>query len=116
MTAVDIQAQVLGWVLDEIAGQCFGEDYGAAVTFGVVPMQGPAGAQAVPAWLLLITARSPLLGQGPLYHGPVGIGAPAPVEADVRAEVTRGLRALRELAASKLAGSNGRAPATAGRG
>jgi hypothetical protein len=59
--------------------------------------------------MLLLTARSPLLKEGPMYHGPVPVGAPKPDEAEVRAQVADGIRQLRELAASKLAGSNGHA-------
>jgi hypothetical protein len=48
-----------------------------------------------------------VLGEGPLYHGPVPVGSPAPVEAEVRAQVTEGIRLLRELGRSKLATGNG---------
>ena len=112
----DIHAEVLGWVLDQIGKQAFSEDYGAAVSFGAAPLQTPQGQRIVPVWTLLITARNPLLGQGPLFHGPVPIGSPRPVEADVRAAVTEGLRLLRDLAASQLAGSNGKAPAGVAKG
>ena len=112
----DIQAEVLGWALDELDKQRFSEDYAAAVTFAPSPLQTPQGMRLVPAWLLLITARSPLLGEGPLYHGPVGIGAPRPEEKPVRAAVADGVRQLRDLAASKLAAGNGHAKAPLGQG
>jgi hypothetical protein len=106
---------VLGWVLDEVGKQALGQDYGAAVTFAPSPVQTPAGIQVIPAWFLLVTARNPILREGPLYHGPVPMspGAPRPVEAEVRAAVADGLRQLRDLAASKLAGGNGRGPVLA---
>ena len=107
--ATDIQAEVLGWVLDEIDKQRMSEEFAAAVTFGPATAQGPEGSFQVPVWTLMITTRNPLLGQGPLYHGPVSIGSPRPEEKAVRDEVADGLRQLRDLAASKLAGSNGRA-------
>jgi hypothetical protein len=112
----DIHAEVLGWVLDEIGKQALGEDYGVAVQLGGVQVMTPQGPGMVPAWQLLITGRNPLLGEGPLFHGPVPVGGPRPVEAEVRAAATEGLRQLRVLAASKLAGSNGKAPARLARG
>lgn len=107
MAAVDLHAQALAWATDEIGKQCFGEDFGVAVTWGPEPLTEGGRQRLAPGWLLMLTARNPELGQGPLYHGPVGIGLPAPVEAQVRKQVTDGLKALRELAASKLAGANG---------
>lgn len=106
--ATDIGAEVLGWVLDEITRQAFGEEYGAAVTLGAAQVMTPAGPGMVPAWTMLLTARNPLLKEGPLYHGPVPVGGPRPVEAEVRAAAAEGLRQLRDLAASKLAGGNGK--------
>lgn len=108
----DIHAEVLGWVLDEIGRQRMGEEFGAAVTWAPMPAQTPQGVITVPGWLLLITARNPLLGEGPLHHM-ANLGAPRPVEESTRKEVASGLRMLRDLAASKLAGSNGHAPALA---
>lgn len=106
--ATDIQAEVLGWVLDEIGRQAFGEDFGAAVTLGAVQVMTPQGPGMIPAWQMLLTARNPVLKEGPLCHGPVPVGGPRPVEAEVRAAVADGLRKLRDLAASKLAGGNGK--------
>jgi hypothetical protein len=111
----DITAEVTGWVAGEIAKQRFGEDFGYAVSLGLAAVQTPQGVAQVPMWTLLITARNPLLKEGPLYHGPVPIGTPRPEEKNVRAEVTNGLKALRDLAASKLSAGNGRAPAGARR-
>jgi hypothetical protein len=106
MAAQDIKAQVELWVISEIKKQGLGEDFGFAVTWGPAPVQTPQGVVVVPAWHLLLTCRNPLLGEGELYH--MGqLGAPRPKEADVRREVASGVRQLRDLAASKLAGSNG---------
>lgn len=108
MAAQDIRAQAEAWVADEIGKQCFGEDFGWAVTWGPVPVpNGQGGAVIVPAWTAVIVMRNPLLGQGDLFHL-AQLGAPRPKEADVRAQVTDGLRQLRELARSKTAGLNGR--------
>lgn len=113
--ATDIYAEVLGWAKDEIDKQRFGEDFGVAVMLGPAVIASPAGQQQVPMWSLLITARSPLMKEGPMYHGPVPVGVARPAEDVVRGAVTEGLRLLRDLAASKLAGANGKAPAKAGR-
>lgn len=110
MAADDITAQAQAWAADEIARQCLGENYGWSVTWGPVAMpNGQGGAVMVPVWQLLLTCRNPLLGEGDLYHL-AQIGFPRPKEADVRREVAEGLRQLRELASSKIAGGNGRAP------
>jgi hypothetical protein len=112
--ADDIAAEVNAWVAGEIDKQRFGEDYGYAVALGVAMLPTPQGPRQVPMWTLLITARSPLLTEGPMYHGPVPLGVARPAEADVRRQVGDGLKALRDLAASKLASQNGhsKAPAT----
>lgn len=107
----DITAQVTAWAADEISKQALGEEYGFAVTLGVAVMQTPQGPAQLPMWTLLITARNPLLGEGPLYHGPVPVGSPRPEEKDVRAEVTKGLDMLRGLAVAKVSGLNGHAKA-----
>jgi len=107
----DIVAEVSGWVADEIGRQALGEEYAHAVTLGQAAMQAPQGVMPVPQFMLLITTRNPLLGEGPLFHGPVPVGFPRPGEQFVRAQVAEGLRLLRQLASSKLAGGNGKAPA-----
>lgn len=108
MAAKDIRAQVELWVIDEIKKQGLGEEYGFAVTWGPAPVQAPQGVVLVPAWQLLLTCRNPMVGEGELYHL-AQLGAPRPKDADVRREVAGGVRQLRDLAASKIAGSNGHA-------
>jgi len=119
MTAADIHAEVLGWVLDEIRRKSLGDEFGGAVAWAptLVQIPGPGGrpAQAqIPVWHLLLTARNPIPAEGPLHHMGV-LGAARPQEKTVRDEVIKGLRLLRELAASKLAPANGHPPAKAGR-
>ena len=110
MAAQDIRRDVIAWVKDEIGKQCFGEDFGWAVTWGLAPVQTPQGVVMVAAWTAVITFRNPLLGEGELYHL-AQLGAPRPKEADVRREVASGISQLRELAKSKISGANGRAAA-----
>jgi hypothetical protein len=110
VAAEDIGIQVSDWVHDEISKVCFGEDYGWAVTWVPVPVQGPQGMVMIPAWQLVLTCQNPLLGQGDLYHL-AQLGAPRPKRADVQKEVADGVRQLRELAKSKISGANGHAAA-----
>ena len=113
MAAQDIRPQVEIWVLTEIRKLCLGEDYGFAVTWGPQALpNGQGGAVMVPQWMAVITARNPLLGEGELFHL-ANLGAPRPQEAHVRREVAEGIRQLRELAASKIRGSNGHADKSA---
>lgn len=104
---MNIAREAEAWAEDEIGKQRFGEDYAYALTLGQAAVQTPRGPQPVPAWMLLLTARNPIVTEGPLYHGPVPVGSPKPVEAEVRAQIAEGIRLLRQLATSKLAGGNG---------
>jgi hypothetical protein len=108
----NIAREVEAWAEDEIGKQRFGEDYAYAVMLTTAIVQGPEGQQQVPMWALLLTARSPILTEGPMFHGPVPLGAARPAEKDVRAQVAEGIKALRGLARSKLAGQNGHAALT----
>lgn len=109
MAAEDIRAQIEGWVADEVRGKCLADDYGWSVTLLAAPMQTAQGVLVVPVWHLLLTARNPLLGGGPLHHF-VPLPGPRPDENAVRGEVGKGMFMLRDLAAKKLAGTNGKSP------
>ena len=99
MAATDIQAEILGWALDEANKQAFGEDFGVAAAVWPAA-QGPV-------WHVILTCRAPLLGQGPNFHiHPVGTGRPD--EAAVREATGDGLRKLRELGRQQLSAGNGR--------
>jgi hypothetical protein len=105
----DLGAQAKAWALDEAAKHCLTEDFGVDVCWSPQAAQTPQGVQMIPGWVLLITMRNPLLGQPPIYHlAPVGI--PVTGEEQMRAEVGKGIRMLRDLAATQLAGINGGAP------
>ena len=108
MTHIISEAEA--WTEDEIGKQAFGEAFDYAITLQMATVPTPQGPRPVPVWTLFLTGKSPLLAEGPLYHGPVPVGSPKPVEADVRAQVADGIRQLRELARSRLAGSNGHSP------
>lgn len=109
MAAQEIKTEVEDWIADEIGKQCFGEDFGYAVTWGPQPTpNGQGGAVLVAPWMAIITCRNPLLGQPDLYHL-AQLGISRPKETDVRTQVTDGMRQLRELARSKTSGLNGHA-------
>jgi hypothetical protein len=116
MAVTGLTEQVRAWALEEAAKHALGEDYGVDVSWSPQPAQTPQGVQMMPGWLLLITARSPLLGQSIYHMAPIGVTVPD--EAAVRAEVAKGVKALRELAAAQLADRNGgaRAPLIPRRG
>ncbi len=113
--ADDIQAGLLGWASDELDRVRLGEAYGIAITLLAGQARTPQGVATVPVWQLLVTARNPLLTEGPLFHF-VPLPSPRPEEEQVRAAVADGVRQLRNLTARKLAGGNGRAPAGLARG
>ena len=107
-TAQDIRFEVEARVAAEVSNQAFGEAFGWAVTWGPAPVQTPQGTVLVPLWQLVLTCRNPLPGGGELFHM-AQLGMPRPKEADVRREVASGIAQLRDLAKSKLSGSNGHA-------
>jgi hypothetical protein len=104
MGAVDITAQVRAWALAEVEQQCFGDDFGVDAGWDAIPTQ--AGVQV--GYRLVISCRSPLLGQGPLFSLAPML-TPQPTAELVREAVTTLLRNLRELSAAQL-----KAPARAG--
>jgi hypothetical protein len=109
MAAIDAQAEILGWVLDEAGKQCLGQDYRCSVIWVQVPQQGPGGSITVMAgWALLITGQSPLLKPKYLSHT-AELGLTQPDEEDVRRIVREALMALRALRAQLLSAGNGKA-------
>lgn len=107
MTATDIAAEVTAWAVAEVNKQCFGEDYGVAITLQMAPAQVQGGVVMQPMWMLVLTGRSPRLGEGPIF-GMQPVAAARPTEEQVKGAVTSALRQLRDYAASKLAGANGK--------
>ena len=103
MGATDITAKICATAHTAIEAACLGEDYG----FDCAPMpaQTPDGKMTI-VYILTLTKRSPLLGQGPLLTV-TQIQSPDPSAADVEKAVTEGMRALRELSSNMLSGRNG---------
>jgi hypothetical protein len=105
MPAIDIAAKIRATALAAVEAACLGEDFGFDCTLTVAPQ--PSGMIAV--YTLLVTKRSPLLGQGPLMHASQ-IPSADPLPVDVERLVTEGMKALRELSGKMLAGQNGQPP------
>jgi hypothetical protein len=102
MSASDISEELRAWVRAEIDAQCFGEDFG----FDVIPQaavteQGPAV-----QYVIIVTMRSPLLGQPPLLHV-AGVQAPRPARDDIRQVATAALQGLRAVSARVMNGAGG---------
>ena len=95
-TPQDIAEEVLGHLHASIGKRQFGVTYGYAVTWMPAQVPGPQGPVQVPAWTLLITRRSPLLGSGDLHHLAQVLAARPSFE-QVDQQVTEGLRLLAEL-------------------
>jgi hypothetical protein len=98
MAAIDIAAKIRSAALAAIDHQCFGEDFGFDVAFTLAP--APSGGAMV-IYTLTVTARSPLLGQGPLVNV-TQIQSPHPTGEQVEQAVTQALKGLRELSGKIL--------------
>jgi hypothetical protein len=101
MAAIDNAAKVRTAILAAIEQQCFGEDYGVDVSMQLA--QSPTG--VVPVWALVFTARSPLLGRGPLVHIAT-IPFVTPTSEQIEQAVTEGIKALRDLSTKILTDGN----------
>lgn len=101
MAAIDNGAKLRAAALAAIDKQCFGEDFGfdAAPSLG----QGPNG--VVVLYTLIVTKKSPLLGQGPLVHV-VNLPTPAPTAEQVEQAVTEAMKGLRDLSSKILTDGN----------
>ena len=111
MTSFSIAAQVESWVDATIAAETTvsGDEYGRHVQMAAV--QTPQGDAIV--WLILLTTRSPLLGQPPL-GATIKLPGNVPSEAEVGREVRDAIAALRkDFDARKRpeAATNGHGPA-----
>jgi hypothetical protein len=105
MGGCDISAKIRTAALTVIEAGCLGEDFGFDCTPMIAP--GPDG-KPMAVYVLTLTKRSPLLGQGPLLNLSQ-ISSPDPSVADVEKAVTDGMRGLRELSSKLLSGQNGHA-------
>lgn len=102
MAAIDIAAKVRSAALAAIEKQCFGEDFGVDAAVGVVPSP-TSGAMVV--YTIIVTKKSPLLGQGPLVHV-VQLPSPDPTTEQVEQAVTVAMSGLRDLSTKILTGDH----------
>jgi hypothetical protein len=101
VTATDVSAQVRTWALAEATRQCFGEDFGIDIVLNAA--QTPSGVQV--GYLIVVSCRSPLLGQGPLFSLAL-LPTPQPTEQQITTLVRDRMRDLRELHAKTLTTPN----------
>src|SRR5438105_765018 len=104
MAAIDNASKLRATALATIDKACFGEDFGfdAAVSLA----QSPTGA-VMPVYTVILTKKSPLLGQGPLVNV-TQIPTPDPTAEQVEQAVTKAMAGLRELSTEILTGDQSR--------
>lgn len=102
MGAIDMDAKVRSAAVAAIDKGCFGEDFGIDTSAVVAPT--PTGG-AVVLYTLILTLRSPLLGQGPLVNI-TQIPSPNPTSEQVEQAVTQAMKGLRDMSSKILAGDN----------
>jgi hypothetical protein len=92
----DQSAEVREQVAEAIAARTLGVDYGFDVAWMPVQMNTPQGPRMMPVYTILITRRSPLLGQPALSHL-AQIPFARPTAEQIEQQVAEGLRLLAEL-------------------
>ena len=92
----DQSEEIRGHLAASISKRRMGVDYGYDVTWQPAQVQTPAGPSMMPVYMILITRRSPLLGQGPLSHL-AQLAVARPTAEQVDAAVAEGIRLLAEL-------------------
>jgi hypothetical protein len=107
MAAIDIAAKIRSTALAAIEAQCFGEDFGFDCAMALMP--NPAGGVQV-MYTLMVSMRSPLLGQGPMF-APIQMQSPQPDAPAVEKFVTKAMRELRETSRKLLSGAQNSATA-----
>jgi hypothetical protein len=97
MAAVDQAALIRGWVADEIGRCCLGEDY----KFAVLTQAAASPAGNMLGFMIVVQARSPLLGAPPgVSLNPVTL--PDPGEELIRQAARDAVTGLRDWAAQQL--------------
>ena len=92
----DQSAEVREQVAEAIGMRTLGVDYGFDVCWMAVQAQTAQGPRMMPVYMILITRRSPLLGQPALSHM-AQIPFARPTDAQIDEQVAEGLRLLAEL-------------------
>jgi hypothetical protein len=102
MSAIDVAAKVRAAAVAAVDKGCFGEDFGVDINAGLA--QTPTGGLAV-LYTLILSTRSPLLGQGPLVNF-TQVASPNPTAEQVEQAVTQAMKSLRDKASEILTGGN----------
>jgi hypothetical protein len=92
----DQSAGIREQVAEAIGPRAFGVDYGFDVCWTAAQVPTPQGPRMMPVYMILITRRSPLLGQPALSHL-AQIPYPRPADAQIDEQVAEGMRLLAEL-------------------
>lgn len=92
----DQDTEIRDLVEASISKRKMGVDYGFDVTWQPAQAQTPAGVQNIVVYTIVLTRRSPLLGQGPLYHL-AQIPSPRPTPEQVDEQVADGICQLAAL-------------------
>ena len=107
----DLTAQVTAQVLEAITDLTItADDYGAAVGFQVFQQGNQAGI----GWQILVSLRSPLLGQPPIAALGAVLTPSVPTKPQIREAVTKALAELQTTSAKLLKVGNGHAPTLPG--
>ena len=89
----DLSAEMRELTAAAISKRKMGVEYGYDVNWSVVQVQTPAGPAPVVVWHVLLTRRSPLLGQPPVFHVCQIVSA-RPAAAEVDQQVEDGMRQM----------------------
>jgi len=107
MSPVDLSVEVRTHVAEAIEALALDpESYGYSISWSPVQHQGQTGL----GWLILITCRSPLLGQPPLGELSTLLSPSVPSKSDIRGAVNTALTNLRNHSAKITKLGNGHAP------
>jgi hypothetical protein len=107
MSPIDLSVEVRTHVAEAIESLALDpESYGYSISWSPVQHQGQTGL----GWLILITCRSPLLGQPPLGELSTLLSQSVPSKSDIRGAVNTALTNLRNHAAKITRVGNGHAP------
>jgi hypothetical protein len=96
MSDVNQDTELRRLIAAAIEKRRFGVDYGYDVSWQIAQLPTPAGPRSCAVYSILLTRRSPLLGQGDLFHV-AQIPSPRPSAELVDEQVAEGIRLLEEL-------------------
>ena len=93
----DQDAEIRDLVEASVSKRKMGVDYGFDVTWQPAQIQGPAGPQNVAIYTIMLTRRSPLLGEPQTLLHMFQLASPRPAPEQVDEQVADGIRQLAAL-------------------